>query len=123
MLKSRRNQYTVVDQDSVRALLSRVRDISEIRKNLSADLIVSIRLQTVHGDSAMLLIQSTDYTNTGPFRGRSAVGRVGLKSQVLANLDQVLLSTLTSLDEMARAPATPTGPRRGPFTIPPIPPL
>jgi serine/threonine protein kinase len=116
MLKVRRTQFIVVDQDSVRGALTRARDVNEIRKTLSADLILSIRLQSLKGDSAMLMIQSIDYVGSGPFRGRTATGRPGPKSQVLANLDQVLLSTLASLDEMARAPV-----RRGPPGAPPPP--
>jgi eukaryotic-like serine/threonine-protein kinase len=116
MLRSLRGrQYTVVDMDSARAVLARTRDINEVNRTLSADLLISIRLQPLPRDSAMLLIQSYDNNAINAFRTRSVGGRPVPKNEVLTNLDQSLLSTLTSLDEQSRAP------RRPPPTPPPTP--
>jgi serine/threonine-protein kinase len=109
-LRSRRQQFAVVDPDSVRAVLAKTPGVVEISKALSADLIVAIRLQPLRGDSAVLMLQSYDMTAAGPYRSRTAVGRSALKTEVLVGLDQVLLSTLTYLDEMSRAPRRPVTP-------------
>jgi hypothetical protein len=100
----------VVDQDSVRAVLTKTTAVPEISKSLNADLIVAIRLQPLRGDSAVLLLQTYDMTAAGPYRSRTAVGRSAPKTEVLVGLDQVLLSTLTYLDEMSRAPRRPATP-------------
>jgi len=109
-LRSRGQQFVVVDQDSVRAVLAKTRDVTEISKALNADLIVALRLQVVRGDSAMLFIQSFDTGAIPQYRSRSANGRPVPKTEALAGLDQVLLSTLTYLDEMSRAPRRPSTP-------------
>ena len=109
-LRYRRQQFAVVDPDSVRAVLAKTTGVMEISKALSADLIVAIRLQTLRGDSAVLMLQSYDMTAAGPYRSRTAVGRSAPKTEVLVGLDQVLLSTLTYLDEMSRAPRRPATP-------------
>src|SRR6185369_2090626 len=56
MLRARRQQFTVIDPDSVRAALSRSRDPNDLGKVLNSDIIVSIRLQALR-DSAQLLLQ------------------------------------------------------------------
>jgi serine/threonine-protein kinase len=116
MLRSLRGrQYIVVDMDSARTVIARTRDIGEINKALNADLLISIRLQPLPRDSAMLMIQSYDNNAVNAYRTRTVGGRPVPKNEVLTNLDQSLLSTLTSLDEMSRAP------RRPPPTPPPTP--
>jgi serine/threonine-protein kinase len=107
MLRVRRAQYSVVDQDSVRIALGRTRDVSELTKSLSADLLVSIRLVIVPHDSAVLLLQAYDLTAVNAYRTRTASNKTVAKNEVLTNLDVLLLSTLTYLDEMSRAPRRP----------------
>jgi hypothetical protein len=103
MLRSLRGrQYIVVDMDSARAVLARTRDIVEVNKALSADLLVSIRLQPLPRDSAMLLIESFDNNAVNAFRRRTVGGRPVPKNEVLTNLDQSLLTILTVLDEQSR---------------------
>lgn len=103
MLRSRSRQYTVVDQDSVRTLLAQSRDVNQLSKALNADLLVSVRLLALR-DSAQLMLQIYDLTAVNQFRQRVASGRPVAKSEVLAGLDALLLSTVTYLDEMTRAP-------------------
>lgn len=110
MLRSRRQQFTVVDADSVRTVVARSRDVGELTKSLSSDLIVSIRLQPLPRDTAMLMLQAFDYGATNSFRSRTAGGKPVAKNEVLYNLDQVLLSTVTYLDEMTRSPRRPMPP-------------
>jgi hypothetical protein len=107
MLRARRSQYAVIDQDSVQMALGRTRDVSEITKLLSSDLLVSIRLVAVPHDSAVLMLQAYDLTAANAFRTRTAATRTVAKNEVLTNLDVILLSTLTYLDEMSRAPRRP----------------
>lgn len=110
MLRLRRQQYLVVDQDSVRNAILRSRDISELTKSLNADLLVSIRLSATPRDSAIMMLQTYDLTATNAYRSRNASSKVVAKNEVLASLDALLLSTLTSLDEMSRSPRRPPTP-------------
>ncbi len=107
MLRNRARQYTLVDQDSVRMALTRSRDVSEMSRLFAADLMVSIRLTPLPRDSAMLMLQLWDLGATNQYRTRISGGRKVAKSEVLAGLDGVLLSTITYLDEMSRAPRRP----------------
>jgi hypothetical protein len=109
-LNGRRQQYVVVDQDSVRAALAKTRGVSEISKALNADLLVAIQLQPLRGDSALLVLTSFDLGAVPQYRTRSSAGRPATKSEALKNLDQILLATLTHLDEMSRAPRRPPQP-------------
>lgn len=110
MLRSRARQYTLVDQDSVRMALSRSRDVSDIGRTLGSDLLVSIRLNLLPRDSAMMMLQLFDLGATNAYRTRMSGGRKVAKNEVLAGLDAMLLSTITYLDEMSRAPRRPTPP-------------
>jgi hypothetical protein len=117
MLRSLRGrQYIVVDMDSARSVLARTRDVNEVNRTLNADLLISIRLQALPRDSAILLIQSYDNNAVNPFRTRSIGGRPVPKNEVLTNLDQSLLTILTSLDEQSRAPRRPATPPTPPPT-------
>jgi hypothetical protein len=110
MLRTRARQYTLVDQDSVRMVLSRTRDVSEMSRTLGSDLLVSIRLTLLPRDSAMMMVQLWDLGATNAYRTRASGGRKVAKNEVLAGLDAVLLSAMTYLDEMSRAPRRPTPP-------------
>ncbi|HTE45517.1 MAG TPA: serine/threonine-protein kinase [Gemmatimonadaceae bacterium] len=110
MLRARRSQYLTVDQDSVRTALLGTRDVAELSKALSSDLLISIQLRATHRDSAVLILQSYDLTAVNAFRSRSAVSKVVAKNEVLSNLDALLLSTLNYLAEMSRAPRRPVTP-------------
>jgi hypothetical protein len=116
MLRSRPKQFTLVDQDSVRMALLRTRDVGEIGRAVNSDLLISIRLVPTRNDSAMMMMQTYDLTAAQPYRTRTAVGRALPRNEVLASLDQVLLSTMTLLDEMTRAPRRPPAPPTAPNT-------
>ena len=117
MLRSRSRQYTLVDQDSVRMALTRSRDVTEMGRAFASELLVSIRLTPLPRDSAMLMLQLWDLGASNTYRSRMSGGRKVARNEVLAGLDAVLLSTLTYLDEMSRAPRrpppTPTPPPSG----------
>ncbi len=104
MLRARPKQYTIVDPDSVRLAMTSSRDLGELTKNLSSDLAVSIRITVMPHDSAFLFFQVSDLGAIPTYRTRAASSRAVPKNEVLANLDQMLLSVLTFLDEMSRAP-------------------
>jgi serine/threonine protein kinase len=116
VLRPRTKQFTLVDADSVRGALARTRDIGEVAKSLNTDLLVSIRLTALPHDSAMLMIQTYDLAAVNPYRSRTAANRPVAKNEVLANLDALLLSTVTYLDEMSRAPRRPSPPAPSPPT-------
>jgi serine/threonine-protein kinase len=107
ILRTRRQEFAVIDQDSVRSIASRTRSVSEIGKAFDTDLVAAIVLQPARGDSAILLVQAWDLGATMQYRSRSAASRPAPRNQVLGGLDQVLLSTLTLLEEMSRAPRRP----------------
>jgi serine/threonine-protein kinase len=111
MLRARKQQFTVVNPDSVRATVARTQNVGEITKSLDSDLLVIVRLQALPHDSAMLLIQAFDYGAVNSFRSRATGGKAVPKTDVLYNLDQSLLSVMSYLEEMFRAPrrAAPTG--------------
>ncbi|MEP6491952.1 MAG: serine/threonine-protein kinase [bacterium] len=109
-LRARRLQYSLVDQDSVRGALLQTRDVAELSKALSSDLLISIRLSALPRDSAVLMLQLYDLTATNSYRARTASSKVVAKNEVLSNLDALLLSTLTYLDEMSHAPRRPPPP-------------
>jgi serine/threonine-protein kinase len=104
MLRARPKQYTIVDPDSVRFAMTTSRDLGELTKNLSSDLAVSIRITVMPHDSAFLFFQVNDLGAITSYRSRVATSRAVPKNEVLGSLDQMLLSVLTLLDEMSRAP-------------------
>jgi serine/threonine-protein kinase len=110
MLRSRAKQYTIVDPDSVRMALTRTRDVSEMGRALNSEVLVAIRLTPLPRDSAMLMLQLWDLGASNQYRTRVSGGRRVAKSEVLAGLDGVLLTTITYLDEMSRAPRRPAPP-------------
>jgi eukaryotic-like serine/threonine-protein kinase len=110
ILRPRAKQFILVDADSVRSALVRSRNIGELAKALNSDLLVSIRLTALPRDSAMLMIQAYDLGAVGSHQSRAAANRPVAKNEVLANLDALLLSTVTYLDEMSRAPRRPAAP-------------
>ena len=110
ILRPRTRQYNIVDADSARLALVRSRDVAELTKTLNSDLLVSIRLTALPRDSAMLLLQIYDLGAVSSYRSRAAAGRPVPKNEVLENLDALLLSTVTYLDEMTRAPRRPPPP-------------
>jgi serine/threonine-protein kinase len=110
MLRLRKQQFIVVDQDSVRATIARTQSVAEITKTLNSDLVISIRLQALPRDTAMLMVQAFDYGAVSAYRARTNGGKPVPRNEVLYNLDQVLLSTVTNLEEMIRAPRRPVPP-------------
>jgi hypothetical protein len=58
----------------------------------------------------MMMLQLFDLGATNAYRTRMSGGRKVAKNEVLAGLDAMLLSTITYLDEMSRAPRRPTPP-------------
>jgi hypothetical protein len=110
ILRPRTRQYTLIAADSVRTALAQSRDLNDLTKTLNSDLMVSIRLTALPRDSAMLIIQTYDLGAMSSHRVRTAASRPVPKNEVLVNLDALLLSTVTYLDEMTRAPRRPATP-------------
>ncbi len=104
MLRTRAKQYTIVDPDSVRLALTTSHDLSELTHGLSSDLAISIRITALQHDSAFLFFQVTDLGAVPSFRTRAASTRPVPKNEVLGGLDQMLLSVITFVDEVTRAP-------------------
>src|SRR5262245_2369696 len=104
MLRARPRQYVVVNQDSVRSVLSNQRNPDSVGTALSSELIASIQLLPVRGDSAVLMLQLYDLGADRRYRTRTAGGRPTPKSEVLGSLDALLLQTVALLDELSRSP-------------------
>jgi len=103
-LRQRGRQYVVLDQDSVRQALLRTHDVRELSRTLNSDLMVIVRLNALPRDSALLLLQVFDLGAINQYRSRVTPARPAPRNGVLANLDALLYSTLTYLDEVSRAP-------------------
>jgi len=110
ILKPRARQFVLVDADSVRMAVVRSPGITELTKSLNTDLLVIVRLTPLQRDSAMLILQAYDLGAVNSYRTRTAAGQPVARNQVLANLDALLLATVTYLDEMRRAPRRPPAP-------------
>jgi serine/threonine protein kinase len=108
MLGGRKRQFIIVSPDSVRAEVARTRNPTDLSRALNADLIASIQLVALPRDSATLLLNVFDLGAIPQFQRRTAAGMPTAKALVLGNLDALLLSTLTYLEEMSRAPRQPT---------------
>ena len=104
MLNARPRQYAVVDQNAVRTALAQSRIIDSLSRALDAELLVSISLTALPGDSALLLVNAYDVGADRRYNHRAASGRPVPRSQVLVDLDALLLATLANLEEMSRAP-------------------
>ena len=104
MLRARPRQYAVVDQDSVRSVLANQRNPDSVGTSLASELIASIQLLPLRGDSAVLMLQLYDLGADRRYRTRTAGGRPTAKSEVLGSLDGLLLQTMALLDELSRSP-------------------
>jgi serine/threonine-protein kinase len=104
MLRARSRQYVPVNQDSVRVALATQRNPDSLGAALSAELIASIQLVPTRGDSATLIMQLWDLGADRRYRTRTAGGRPAAKSEVLGNLDALLLQVLALFDELTRSP-------------------
>jgi len=104
MLRARARQYSIVDPDSVRAAFASNRSADSVGAILNTELLATIQFAPGRADSAFLALQLYDLGADRRYRSRSVVGRPVLKSEVLANLDAVLLQALVLLEELAKAP-------------------
>lgn len=104
MLRARSRQYAVVDQDSVRMLVARSTLVGDVMRGANADLLIQIQLIPTRGDSAILGVQLFDGSAIVQFGRRRVDARPVPRNSVLGGLDVALLSTMTLLDEMSRAP-------------------
>jgi serine/threonine-protein kinase len=114
MLRTRA-RFTIVNPDSVRDELLRSRNVNEVTKSLNSDVVVSIKLRALPNDSGVMILQEWDLTAEPTFRTRLQVGKPGPKNEVLANLDAMLIGTVSNLNEMSKAP------RRAPTAAPAAP--
>jgi serine/threonine-protein kinase len=107
MLRARPRQYVVVNQDSVRSVLATQRNPDSVGTALASELIASIQLLPLRGDSAVLMLQLYDLGADRRYRTRTAGGRPAAKTEVLESLDALLLQTVALLDELSRSPRKP----------------
>jgi serine/threonine-protein kinase len=107
MLRARPRQYVVVNQDSVRSVLANQRNPDSVGTALASELIASIQLLPLRGDSAVLMLQLYDLGADRRYRTRTAGGRPTAKIEVLGSLDDLLLQTVALLDELSRSPRKP----------------
>jgi hypothetical protein len=108
MLRAHGGMYVPVNQDSVRTVVTTTRNADSVGTALNSELLVALQFVTARADTGYLQIQLYDLGADRRARSRAAVGRPGPRSEVLANLDALLLQALAYLDEMSRSP------RKGP---------
>ncbi|MGE5091694.1 MAG: serine/threonine-protein kinase [Bacillota bacterium] len=101
---SHRKEYQLVDQNTVRGVLSQTREASQVAARLGADVIASVDLIPVPGDSVVLLVKIRDLSAQPQYSYRVAGGRTMAASELPAGAGPMVDAALGYIDEMTGAP-------------------
>jgi eukaryotic-like serine/threonine-protein kinase len=96
--------YRVVSRDSVLRVLERTREVGEVASALNADVVASVGLIPIPGDSLVVLIRIRDRTAAAPYTYRVASSGTIPISSAPAVVDSMAQSAVSLIDEMTRAP-------------------
>ena len=96
--------YQLVDQNAVRGVLATTREASQVAARLDADVIASVDLIPVPGDSVVLLVKIRDLTAQPQYSYRVAGGRTMAASELPAGAGPMIDAALGYIDEMTSAP-------------------
>ena len=96
--------YQLVDQNAVRGVLAKTREASQVAARLDADVIASVDLIPVPGDSVVLLVKIRDLTAQPQYSYRVAGGRTMAASELPAGAGPMIDAALGYIDEMTSAP-------------------
>ncbi len=103
LLRSRK-EYRVADQGEVRGVLGRTREASQVAALLGADVIASVDLIPVPGDSVVMLVKIRDLSALPQYSYRVAGGRTMAATELGAAVDPTLSAAVAYIDEMSAAP-------------------
>jgi hypothetical protein len=101
---SGRKEYQLVDQNEVRGVLAQTHEASQVAARLGADVIASVDLIPVPGDSVVLLVKIRDLTAQPQYSYRVAGGRTMATSELPAGAGPMVDAALGYIDEMTGAP-------------------
>ncbi len=101
---ARKKDYEVVGQGSVNRVLSRTREVSQVAAELGADVIASVDVLPVPGDSVVMLVKIRDLSAQPQFSYRVAGGRTLPASGVADAVSSTVDAALGYIDEMSAAP-------------------
>jgi hypothetical protein len=111
-----RPEYRVVTADSVRDVQERTRDVGELATTLGADVVASLSLIPLPGDSLVLLVRIRDLGAAPPFAYRVAGSKPVPLAEAAERLAPTLREAAGEVSEMRqaprRAPAAPAAPGR-----------
>ena len=99
-----RKEYQLVDQNAVRGVLAQTREASQVAARLGADVIASVDLIPVPGDSVVLLVKIRDLTAQPQYSYRVAGGRTMATAELPAGAGPMVDAALGYNDEMTGAP-------------------
>ena len=101
---SGRKDYQLVDQEAVRGVLAQTHEASQVAARLGADVIASVDLIPVPGDSVVLLVKIRDLTAQPQYSYRVAGGRTMATSELPGGAGPMIDAALGYIDEMSGAP-------------------
>ncbi|MEO8227999.1 MAG: serine/threonine-protein kinase, partial [Gemmatimonadota bacterium] len=115
-----RKEYAITDPNAVREVLQRTREIAQVAQALGADVIASIDLIPVPGDSVVMLVKIRDLSSEPAYSYRVAGGATMAIADLPPAIDRTANATVRYIDEMSNAPRrmtrvvmVPSGPREG----------
>jgi serine/threonine-protein kinase len=101
---ARKKDYQVVGQGAVNRVLSRTREVSQVAAELGADVIASVDVLPVPGDSVVMLVKIRDLSAQPQFSYRVAGGRTLPAAGVADAVSSTVDAALAYIDEMSAAP-------------------
>jgi serine/threonine-protein kinase len=113
-LLRQRAEFRVVTSDSVRDVQGRTRDVGELAALLDADVVASVGLVPLPGDSVILLVRMRDLGAAPQFAYRVAGGTPVAVAGAAERLAPTLRQAAEEIAGMRRAPRRPPAPPRAP---------
>ena len=100
----RKKDYQVSGQTAVREVLSRTREVSQVAAELGADVIASVDVIPVPGDSVVMLVKIRDLSAQPQYSYRVAGGRTMPAAELAGAVGPTIDAALGYIDEMSAAP-------------------
>jgi eukaryotic-like serine/threonine-protein kinase len=100
----RKKDYQVAGQSAVREVLGRTREASQVAAELGADVIASVDVIPVPGDSVVMLVKIRDLSAQPQYSYRVAGGRTMPAADLPGAVGATIDAALGYIDEMSAAP-------------------
>jgi len=101
---SRKKDYQVAGQSAVREVLGHTREASQVAAELGADVIASVDVIPVPGDSVVMLVKIRDLSAQPQYSYRVAGGRTMPAADLPGAVGATIDAALGYIDEMSAAP-------------------